>query len=75
MFHELLFRHLFETQIYIQTQIRKNLVLALAADGFLEFLSKYRKELPKTKLLTKNKSPEIHHFVDNLGCFSDITTT
>ena len=49
-FHELLFRHTLETQIHIQTQIRKIFILALA------------------------KSPKVHHFVDNSGRSSDITS-
>ena len=32
--HELLFRHIFETQIHIQTQIRKTFTLALATNDF-----------------------------------------
>ena len=32
---ELLFRHIFETQIHIQTQIRKTFILALATNDFL----------------------------------------
>ena len=53
--HELLLRNIFETQIHIQTQIRKNLILALATNDFLYFLLKYRKELSATKLLTKKQ--------------------
>ena len=33
--YELLFRHIFETQIHIQTQIRKTFILALANNDFL----------------------------------------
>ena len=33
--HELLFRHIFETQIHIQTQIRKTFILVLANNDFL----------------------------------------
>ena len=33
--NELLFRHIFETQIHIQTQIEKNFILALATTDFL----------------------------------------
>ena len=33
--YELLFRHIFETQIRIQTQIRKTFILALASNDFL----------------------------------------
>ena len=33
--YELLFRHIFETQIHIQTQIRKTFTLALATNDFL----------------------------------------
>ena len=33
--NELLFRHIFETQIHIQTQIRKTFILALATNDFL----------------------------------------
>ena len=33
--NELLFRHIFETQIHIQTQIPKTLKLALTTNGFL----------------------------------------
>ena len=33
--HELLFRHIFETQIHIQTQIRKSFILALATNDLL----------------------------------------
>ena len=32
---ELLFRHIFETQIRIQTQIRKTFILALVSNDFL----------------------------------------
>ena len=32
---ELLFRHVLETQIHIQKQIRENLILALATNDFL----------------------------------------
>ena len=49
--HELLFRHIFETQIHIQTWIRKTFILALATNDFLHMLLKYRKELPTIKLL------------------------
>ena len=58
--HELLFRHIFETQIHIQTQIRKTFILALATNHFLQMLLKYRKELPTVKLLPEkqvSKSP------------------
>ena len=34
-FPELLFRHIFETQIHIQTQIWKTFILALATHDFL----------------------------------------
>ena len=34
-FHELLFTHIIETQIHIQTQIRKTFILALATNDFL----------------------------------------
>ena len=50
--HQLLFRHTFETQIHIQTQIRKT-ILVLATNDFLQVLLKYHKELPTTKLLTE----------------------
>ena len=33
--YELLFRHIFETQIHIKTQIRKTFILALATNEFL----------------------------------------
>ena len=33
--HELLFRHIFETKIHIQTQIRKIFILAIATNDFL----------------------------------------
>ena len=33
-FDELLFRHVFETQIHIQTQIWKTFILALATNDF-----------------------------------------
>ena len=33
--NELLFRHIFETQIHIQTQIPKTLKLAITTNGFL----------------------------------------
>ena len=33
--YELLFRHIFETQIHIQTQIRKNFILSLVTKDFL----------------------------------------
>ena len=33
--NELLFRHIFETQIHIQTQIRKTFILALTTNDFL----------------------------------------
>ena len=33
--NELLSRHIFETQIHIQTKIRKNFILALATNDFL----------------------------------------
>ena len=46
-YHELLFRHIFETQIHIQTQIRKTFILSLA--------TKYRKELAAANLLTKKE--------------------
>ena len=32
---ELLFGHIFETQIHIQTQIQKNIILAFADNDFL----------------------------------------
>ena len=51
---ELLFRHIFETQIHIQTRIRKTFILALATNDFLQMLLKYRKELPTIKLLPGN---------------------
>ena len=35
MKNELLFRHIFETQIHIQTQISKTLKLAITTNGFL----------------------------------------
>ena len=35
MKNELLFRHIFETQIHIQTQIPKTLKLAITTNGFL----------------------------------------
>ena len=35
IWNELLFRHIFETQIDIQTQIRKNFILSLATNNFL----------------------------------------
>ena len=53
-FDELLFRHIFETQIHIQTWIRKTFILALATNDFLQMLLKYRKELPRIKLLPGN---------------------
>ena len=53
-FNELLFRHIFETQIHIQTRIRKTFILALATNDFLQMLLKYRKELPTIKLLPGN---------------------
>ena len=53
-FDELLFRHIFETQIQIQTRIRKTFILALATNDFLQMLLKYRKELPTIKLLPGN---------------------
>ena len=53
-FDELLFRHIFETQIHIQTWIRKTFILALATNDFLQMLLKYRKELPKIELLPGN---------------------
>ena len=53
-FDELLFRHIFETQIHIQTWIRKTFILALATNDFLQMLLKYRKESPKIKLLPGN---------------------
>ena len=34
-FYELLFRHIFETQIHIQTHIRKTFILFLATNDFL----------------------------------------
>ena len=34
-FNQLLFRHIFETQIHIQTQILKTFMLALATNDFL----------------------------------------
>ena len=58
--YELLFRHIFETQIHIQTQIRKTFILALATNDFVLMLLKYSKELPTIKLLTEKqvtKSP------------------
>ena len=59
-YDELLFRHIFETQIHIQTQIRKTFILALATNDFLQMLLKYRKELPTIKFLPEkqvSKSP------------------
>ena len=44
-----------ETQIHIQTQIRKTFILALATNDLLYLLLKYRKELPTTKLLTEKQ--------------------
>ena len=34
-FYELFFRRIFETQIHVQTQIRKNFILSLATNDFL----------------------------------------
>ena len=34
-FNKLLFRHIFETQIHIQTQILKTFMLSLATNDFL----------------------------------------
>ena len=53
-YDELLFRHIFETQI------RKTFILALATNDFLQMLLKYRKELPTIKFLPEkqvSKSP------------------
>ena len=35
IFYELSFIHIFETQIHVQTQIRKSFILALATNDFL----------------------------------------
>ena len=69
--YDLLFRKIFETQIHIQTQIWENFILLLATNYLLSLLLKYRKVSPTINLLTKNKSPEIRHFVDDSGRFSD----
>ena len=50
--HDLLFKHILETEIHIKTQIRKSFKLFLAIKDFLKLLLKYRKELLTTKLLT-----------------------
>ena len=45
----------FETQIHIQTQIRKSFILALATNDFLEILLKYRKDL-QTQIIDRKTS-------------------
>ena len=63
-----------DIQIQIQTQIWKKFILYLATKDFLWLFLKFHKELSTTNLLTKSKSPEICHFVDNSGRFFDITS-
>ena len=67
--HELLFRHTFETQIHIQTQIRKKFILALATNDFLYLLLKYRIELSMTTLLTEKQVSRNPSFCRLFGAF------
>ena len=46
---------IFETQIHIQTHMRKTFILALATNNFLQMLLKYCKELPMIKLFTEKQ--------------------
>ena len=60
-FYELLFRHIFETQIHIQTKIWESFILFLATNDFLQLLLKYRKSFQQPIYWLENKFKEIRH--------------
>ena len=60
-FYELLFRHIFETQIHIQTKIWESFILLLATNDFLQLLLKYRKNFQQPIYWLENKFQEIRH--------------
>ena len=51
--HELLFRHIFETQIHIQKKIRKNLILALGTNDFSVILIKVSQRAANKQIINE----------------------
>ena len=70
---ELLFRHIFEIQIHIQTQIPKTFILSLTANDFLQLLKVSQRVKNNQFIEKKSKTSEIYYFVDDFGHSFDIT--